>query len=103
MAENANFSKQYKDPRWQRLRLQVMQSADFTCQHCGAKHKPLHIHHTRYQGKVWEVNPIFLRCFCEDCHEEWHNCKESIFANIEFFSLEQLILLSEKAAQMGEE
>ena len=58
----------YQDPRWQKLRLKVFERDNFTCKGCGAKDKPLHAHHIRYCGEIWESPLEDLVTQCKDCH-----------------------------------
>jgi len=65
-----------KDPRWQRKRLEIFQRDDFACQHCGAKHKTLNIHHTKYVGEYpWQTPDKYLLTLCEDSHKIETNLK----------------------------
>lgn len=59
-----------RDPRWQEMRLRVMDRDGFSCLECGAKDKTLNVHHTYYAKgrKPWEYEPEALRTMCEDCH-----------------------------------
>lgn len=68
---NEAYLKLLRDPRWQRLRLEVMKRDDFACTSCGDKDKTLHIHHKRYVrgGKPWDSQPEDLTTLCEACHE----------------------------------
>jgi hypothetical protein len=82
--EYVPWYEQLRDPRWQKLRLEVMQRDDFQCQQCGHKDKPLNVHHLRYiRGyKAWDYDPIELRCLCEDCHAGWHELKDAMEAEV---------------------
>jgi hypothetical protein len=66
------YSEKLKDPRWQRKRLEILDRDEFTCQHCHANTKTLHVHHLDYlPGKEpWDYENYFLLTLCEDCHEE---------------------------------
>lgn len=70
MASEA-YLKLLRDPRWQRLRLEVMKRDDFTCTSCGDNDRTLHIHHKRYVrgGKPWDSPAEDLTTLCESCHE----------------------------------
>jgi hypothetical protein len=63
-----------KDPRWQRLRLEVMDRAGFKCELCGNGKLELNIHHKRYRAgaKPWEYELPELLCICLDCHQKLH-------------------------------
>ena len=58
-----------QDPRWQRRRMEILNRDDFTCVACKAKDKPLHVHHKRYSGELWESPDEDLQTLCEDCHQ----------------------------------
>jgi hypothetical protein len=68
-SSNEWFAK-FKDPRWQRKRLEVMRREDFACQHCGTKEATLNVHHSYYKKDLapWEYPDESLRCLCENCH-----------------------------------
>lgn len=59
-----------KDPRWQRMRLDVMNRDGFACRRCANTEKTLNVHHTYYARgrKPWEYELESLICLCEDCH-----------------------------------
>lgn len=68
------YGEKLKDPRWQRLRLEVFQRDDFTCVRCKRSSISLHIHHKKYfqNAEPWEYDPAFLETLCEDCHRITH-------------------------------
>jgi hypothetical protein len=72
-----DFSKQYKDPRWQKKRLEIMQRDEFMCSDCAANDKTLNVHHKYYipDKKPWDYDNQLLITLCEDCHLEWENNK----------------------------
>lgn len=69
-----SYSDLLRDPRWQRLRLEVMEKADFRCVECGDDKTTLNVHHTYYRkGRMpWEYDWETLRCLCEPCHAKQH-------------------------------
>jgi hypothetical protein len=80
----ADFKKAYaekmKDPRWQKLRLQVFERDEWRCVRCGAEDKTLHVHHLAYlkNAEPWDT-PIFaLSTRCETCHESETDGKEDV-------------------------
>lgn len=78
MNQKAFFAK-YKDPRWQKRRLEVMQANCFTCEICGDDEKTLNVHHKYYiaGNDPWDYNDRALSVCCEDCHKDEHADKET--------------------------
>lgn len=58
----------YSDPRWQKLRLNVMDRDNWRCVACGDATATLHVHHKRYCGKIWDSPPEDLQTLCNVCH-----------------------------------
>lgn len=73
MAKKTYWEK-LKDPRWQRLRLEAMLAADFSCESCGESESPLNVHHKEYfkDHEPWDYEIKQLSVLCEDCHEIEH-------------------------------
>lgn len=71
----ATYSEKLKDPRWQKMRLEVLERDGWKCRNCEDAESTLHVHHTFYEfGKdPWDYSPHTLMSLCEDCHEyaEW--------------------------------
>ena len=65
------YSEKLKDPRWQKMRLKVLERDNFTCLCCGDSSKQLHVHHAFYISKrdPWEYNHNSLLTLCLDCHK----------------------------------
>jgi hypothetical protein len=59
----------YKDPRWQKRRLQIMERDGWACVACRRTDETLHVHHKAYYGMPWEVSDHDLQTLCEKCHE----------------------------------
>ncbi len=69
------YGEKLKDPRWQKLRLEIFNRDGFACRVCGAKHKPLNAHHSYYERDVegiWDYDPRSIITLCEDCHSQEH-------------------------------
>jgi hypothetical protein len=68
---STEYAKLLRDPRWQKLRLQILERGGWTCQSCGDSSSTLHVHHLLYHygSKPWEYIPELLLTLCEDCHE----------------------------------
>jgi len=74
--DKSDYSKKFKDPRWQKLRLKVFERDEWSCQMCGNIEETLAVHHCYYiQDKdPWDYPIHALRTLCEECHEiEYYN------------------------------
>lgn len=80
----SEFWQKYKDPRWQKLRLQKMEQAKFKCEHCEDDSSTLNVHHKRYRrgANPWEYELWELECLCESCHEAHHELKNRLNAAV---------------------
>lgn len=76
----ATFKEQWKDPRWQKKRLEVLDAAGWACNNCGDTGTTLNVHHKRYlKGRsVWDYDNDLLEVLCEPCHEEHHEADRRI-------------------------
>lgn len=63
------YTEKLRDPRWQRLRLQILERDSFTCTLCGDTETELHIHHEEYVGEPWEAPIDKLKTLCKHCHK----------------------------------
>lgn len=69
------YGKKLLDPRWQKVRLEVLNNDKFTCQFCGDTETTLHVHHLCYNTETknpWDVPKTALICICENCHKVEH-------------------------------
>lgn len=66
------YSEKLRNPRWQKMRLQVLERDDWTCQWCGATDKTLVVHHLYYKrgAEPWEYPIESLLTVCDECHQE---------------------------------
>lgn len=73
----STYSEQFKDPRWQKKRLKILERDGFCCCRCDTTDKTLHVHHKYYikDKKVWEYKDSVLITLCNICHEEEHKSK----------------------------
>lgn len=67
----SEYGKKLLDPRWQRLRLKVLDFDNWTCVDCSSSTKTLHVHHLFYlrDHEPWEYDPEDLVTLCDGCHE----------------------------------
>lgn len=64
------YVSKLKDPRWQRVRLEVLQRDSWRCGTCHSTDKTLNVHHRYYLDGAapWEYPLDSLVTLCEDCH-----------------------------------
>lgn len=69
------FLAMFRDPRWQKKRLEIMERDCFACAECGDETNNLQVHHICYEkdSKPWEYDDMSLITLCDSCHQEEHN------------------------------
>jgi hypothetical protein len=74
------YYQQMQHPLWQKKRLEVMESAGFECQDCGAQEDQLNVHHPVYKrgAMIWDYEIEELECLCDKCHKSAHDLDERI-------------------------
>lgn len=77
---NNSYFENYKHPKWQKKRLEILKQSGFRCSECDNEESMLHIHHGYYQKGLlpWDYPNETLRCLCEKCHKERHELQEFI-------------------------
>ncbi len=70
----SKYSEKFKDPRWQKKRLEILERDEFSCQICFDTESTLHVHHKYYEGNKdpWNYPNHILVTLCSDCHESEH-------------------------------
>lgn len=66
----ATYSEKLRDPRWQKMRLEILQRDDWACQICFDTKSTLNVHHRYYEAgrDPWNYPEPALVTLCEDCH-----------------------------------
>ena len=66
------YGEKFKDPRWQKLRLEVLQRDEFKCRHCQDDQNTLNIHHANYRrgAEPWDYPMDNFVTLCEPCHRK---------------------------------
>lgn len=61
-----------RDPRWQQMRLKVLERDHWACKSCMDTKSTLHVHHRFYRNgaEPWDYQLTDLVTLCEACHEE---------------------------------
>lgn len=97
MSSKDEYRAKLLDPRWQKMRLKVLERDEFTCKQCFDSESTLHVHHRWYQAgkEPWDYDPRGLLTLCETCHAE-----ESEFLS---GSVADLVLLLKQAGAMSRE
>ena len=76
----SKWSSAFRDSRWQRKRLEIMERDGWACQSCGASGEgvTLNVHHAYYEaGRApWEYDPDVLNTLCEVCHTRIHHLQK---------------------------
>lgn len=80
-----DYFEKLKDPRWQQLRLRILDRDAWTCRFCGATDRTLHVHHGHYiWGKdPWDYDPLSLITLCEDCHFWESDCRKDAITELQ--------------------
>lgn len=88
MAKKSSYYQKFKDPRWQKKRLSILERDGFKCQwiYCQSTTSTLHVHHFTYlkNRDPWEYDNSFFTTLCDDCHERVGtvNIKEMIIEHL---------------------
>jgi hypothetical protein len=84
----STYSEKLRDPRWQRLRLEVMGRDDFECRICRSGSETLHVHHSYYRGGAspWEYPEWSLLTLCAPCHERLEHRRAEIDSIVNGFA-----------------
>lgn len=70
------YSEKLRDPRWQKMRLEIMQRDRFRCRICHSEEDTLNVHHIVYEkGEPWEARERDLLTLCENCHGVVKHCE----------------------------
>lgn len=75
-----SYSEKLKDPRWQKKRLEMLESSGFRCESCGDTEEELHVHHVYYKKDAmpWDYTDDAYMVLCTKCHNKWHNLKTAL-------------------------
>jgi hypothetical protein len=72
MTSKELYAEKLKDPRWQKMRLSILDRDEWKCVKCHDENSTLHIHHRYYEWNKdpWSYRPETLVTLCEECHAE---------------------------------
>ena len=71
-ARSLAYAEKRKDPRWQKLRLQIMERDGWACQICFNDEETLNVHHLYYENErePWDYDTEALVTLCQTCHTD---------------------------------
>jgi hypothetical protein len=100
----SKWSSAFRDSRWQKLRLRVMERDKWRCKACGKGDGDgvvLNVHHAYYTAGTspWEYPLDSLVTYCEDCHTQRHAIQKRILsamANTSTLGILGIALISER-------
>ena len=82
----SKWSSAYRDSRWQKKRLEILNRDGFVCSECGASGDGvlLHVHHLYYDQGVapWECVDESMLTLCDECHEKIHVLKKLLLGRL---------------------
>lgn len=100
------YSEKLKDPRWQKLRLEILSRDNFACKICGNGKEELHVHHRFYKkGKSpWDYESNLLVTLCATHHTQIERLNKTLLAysslsKQEFDALNYIVACFEKDLQ----
>lgn len=81
-----NFNEQYKDPRWEKKRLEIYRRDLWQCRKCNATNIKLNAHHLYYERglNIWEYDNDALVTLCDKCHFQIHTDLKKIAGIVAF-------------------
>lgn len=90
-----DYYEKLKDPRWQKLRLEILEEKQWNCDGCGNRDKTLSVHHKTYSKNTepWDYDKSNFMVLCEECHCSWHDHEKRlkdllIVNNFTFFKID---------------
>lgn len=68
----SEYSEKLRDPRWQKMRLEILTRDEWCCQICFDSKSTLHVHHRYYEAgrEPWDYPPVAYVTLCESCHTQ---------------------------------
>lgn len=72
MIAELSYKELLKDPRWQKIRLQVLERDKWCCQSCFDDTSTLSVHHRYYEKdkEPWDYPLEAFITLCEQCHKD---------------------------------
>jgi hypothetical protein len=101
MASRNEFFAKYKDPRWQKRRLEIFERDNWACTLCGESDKTLHVHHAYYESDLdpWDYDQKTLHTLCDDCHDAANDLRRDLHYEVGKLWIEAQFALLEMLAR----
>ncbi len=99
----SKWSSAFRDSRWQRKRLEVMERDGWRCTSCGKSAGViLNVHHIHYEAGLapWEYSLSSLVTWCETCHETRHELQKNALLAISQFPFDLFLSVMSACAYM---
>jgi hypothetical protein len=64
------WKEQYKHPKWQKKRLEILERDEYMCIRCCDNESTLHVHHKYYDSDklMWDYPDSCYLTLCNECH-----------------------------------
>jgi hypothetical protein len=72
-------------PEWGAKRQKILERDGFACRDCGAKDRPLEVHHCWYRGEPWDTPDALLLTVCDTHHRERQAIEDAAHRHIAAF------------------
>lgn len=78
------YSTKLLDPRWQQMRLKILERDEWMCQLCFDKESTLHVHHHYYDNTKdpWDYPSEALITLCASCHEDEYQIMPGVLQDL---------------------
>ena len=78
------YKDKLQDVRWQKKRLELLEGANWRCQHCGSDKNQLQVHHLWYFRFTdpWDYADSLYVVLCKDCHVERQEAETRLYSSI---------------------
>jgi hypothetical protein len=76
----SDYLEKLRDPRWQKMRLKILERDGWKCAVCEDANSTLHVHHKYYERGCdpWDYPETALVTLCEACHKKETEQREAV-------------------------
>lgn len=96
------YAEKLKNPRWQKLRLKILERDGWACQGCFDTESMLSVHHLYYEKnkEPWDYPTEALLTLCSECHDKEKNYRKRVEQKL-LFALKKQGFLSESVVEIA--